>query len=271
MSESPEPSYYEVALTNRQVVTAFVILLTCLLAAFFSGVWVGRGGAEPVGQQIVATPPAEATVAAGTEPAPLDFFEDVSSSGNEAAGSARGAVPSSTLPTRPPAEPIATEPPPTAEASRASSEDEAAAPATSEKRTTEKQTRETAAETKKPAGSQKAKPVAKAEAKDDASRPADRAREASTQKERPKVSGGDPVPAGGTFFVQVFASSDRAEAIKVRDKLTAGGHKAYLSPTQVGGKSLYRVRVGSFPTRDRAQKVADRIRRSYRLDTWVTQ
>ncbi len=37
-----EPSYYEIALTNRQVVVAFVILLTCVVAAFFSGVWIGR-------------------------------------------------------------------------------------------------------------------------------------------------------------------------------------------------------------------------------------
>ena len=41
-----EPSYYEIALTNRQVVVAFVILLACLLAAFFSGVWIGRGARE---------------------------------------------------------------------------------------------------------------------------------------------------------------------------------------------------------------------------------
>ena len=37
MSDSHEPSYYEIALTNRQVVVAFVILLICLLSAFFSG------------------------------------------------------------------------------------------------------------------------------------------------------------------------------------------------------------------------------------------
>ena len=42
MAESHEPSYYEIALTNRQVVVAFVILLVCLLSAFFSGVWIGR-------------------------------------------------------------------------------------------------------------------------------------------------------------------------------------------------------------------------------------
>lgn len=45
MTESYEPSYYEIALTGRQVLVAFVILLVCLVASFFSGVWVGRGGA----------------------------------------------------------------------------------------------------------------------------------------------------------------------------------------------------------------------------------
>jgi DedD protein len=44
--EPNEPSYYEVALTNRQVLAAFVVLLSCLLIAFFSGIWIGRGGAE---------------------------------------------------------------------------------------------------------------------------------------------------------------------------------------------------------------------------------
>jgi DedD protein len=42
VSGSHEPSYYEIALTNRQVVVAFVILLVCVVAAFLSGVWIGR-------------------------------------------------------------------------------------------------------------------------------------------------------------------------------------------------------------------------------------
>lgn len=41
-----EPSYYEIALTGRQVLVAFVVLLVCLVAAFFSGVWVGSGGGD---------------------------------------------------------------------------------------------------------------------------------------------------------------------------------------------------------------------------------
>ena len=49
-----EPSYYEIALTNRQVLIAFVILLVCLVAAFLSGVWVGRGDARPVPELVAA-------------------------------------------------------------------------------------------------------------------------------------------------------------------------------------------------------------------------
>lgn len=58
MSESNEPSYYEVALTNRQVMVSFILLLSCLMAAFVSGVWLGRSGEsspaarlEPVNQE----------------------------------------------------------------------------------------------------------------------------------------------------------------------------------------------------------------------------
>ncbi|RMH17035.1 MAG: hypothetical protein D6696_16705, partial [Acidobacteria bacterium] len=47
MSDSHEPSYYEIALTNRQVMVAFVALLLCLLAAFVGGVWLGREGWDP--------------------------------------------------------------------------------------------------------------------------------------------------------------------------------------------------------------------------------
>lgn len=46
---SEEQSYYEIALTNRQVVVAFVILLVCLMGTFFAGVWVGRGEGPSMG------------------------------------------------------------------------------------------------------------------------------------------------------------------------------------------------------------------------------
>ena len=36
MHDSQEPSYYEIALTNRQVLVFFVVLLLCVVGAFFS-------------------------------------------------------------------------------------------------------------------------------------------------------------------------------------------------------------------------------------------
>ncbi|MEM8963482.1 MAG: hypothetical protein AAGD38_18510, partial [Acidobacteriota bacterium] len=64
MSE-PESSYYEIALTNRQVLVGFVLLLVCVLAAFVSGVWVGRSSDQPV-------------ITAGVdEPAPSDVLAEV--------------------------------------------------------------------------------------------------------------------------------------------------------------------------------------------------
>jgi len=45
LNELDEASYYEIALTNRQVLVAFIILLVCMLASFFAGLWAGRGGA----------------------------------------------------------------------------------------------------------------------------------------------------------------------------------------------------------------------------------
>ncbi|HEY4594764.1 MAG TPA: hypothetical protein VIJ02_00070, partial [Thermoanaerobaculia bacterium] len=74
MSEPHEPSYYEIALTNRQVVVAFVILLTCLLGAFFSGVWIGRESTARATQEAMvrATPPASQE---GKSLEELDFFD----------------------------------------------------------------------------------------------------------------------------------------------------------------------------------------------------
>ena len=73
LSDAQEPSYYEIALTNRQVLVAFVILLVCVLAAFFAGVWVGRGSpaAADAPQQAAAAPTASAQ-----QPQELAFFHE---------------------------------------------------------------------------------------------------------------------------------------------------------------------------------------------------
>ncbi len=72
-------------------------------------------------------------------------------------------------------------------------------------------------------------------------------------------------------MIQVFSSADQAQAERIRGKLTGGGQKAYLSPINRGGRTMYRVRIGPFKSHDDAQKVADQVRKGYKLDTWVTE
>lgn len=92
-----EPSYYEIALTSRQVLVAFVILLASVVVAFFSGVWIGRSdaasaappqvargeAARPAGAPRTARPaptkPAAAggsAAAAAKEPEEFQFFSE---------------------------------------------------------------------------------------------------------------------------------------------------------------------------------------------------
>ena len=78
MSHSHEPSYYEIALTNRQVLVVFVVLLICVVAAFFSGVWVGQRDDSPaaarLAQEDLAEPGSE--IEEGAAVGELRFFTD---------------------------------------------------------------------------------------------------------------------------------------------------------------------------------------------------
>ncbi len=75
MPHSQEPSYYEIALTNRQVLGFFVVLLICVVGAFFSGVWLGqkRDADLPTLAQATASP---ATEDPDGELEALNFFTD---------------------------------------------------------------------------------------------------------------------------------------------------------------------------------------------------
>ena len=72
-------------------------------------------------------------------------------------------------------------------------------------------------------------------------------------------------------MIQVFSSPDQTQAERIRGKLVGGGQKAFLSPIDRGGRTMYRVRIGPFKSRGDAQVVADKVRKGYKLDTWVTE
>jgi hypothetical protein len=66
-------------------------------------------------------------------------------------------------------------------------------------------------------------------------------------------------------------SSDQQKAESLVSQLSGGGFPAFLSPVEVGGKTMYRVRLGPYVERSAAETAADRVRREYKLDTWITQ
>jgi DedD protein len=285
-----EPSYYEIALTNRQVVVAFVVLLVCLLSAFFSGVWIGRGSAErnPGETQVArVASPSEPTEGRNLEE--LKFFSEeanpkrrsgkgrsdaaapspanppVSASGATAAPDAGDTAPpagrGAQVPAPPVADPAEGAPPPAAPpASRrrapAPSSPSSSSPSSSNTERPPERAASTAPDTDPGA-------VVRSRRLPDDAAP----READAGSGRSAAA----QPGAGATVIQVFASADSNEANKMRDRLSRGGEPAFVSPLTVDGRTMYRVRVGPFPTRARAQKEADRVRRAYKLDTWLTE
>jgi cell division septation protein DedD len=87
---------------------------------------------------------------------------------------------------------------------------------------------------------------------------------------RPPAATSAPAASEGGFVIQVFSSPDDDQARKVLDRLTSGGFAAFISPVDVEGRVMHRVRVGPFSDRNEADSVAARVSSAYRLDTWVT-
>jgi FtsZ-interacting cell division protein ZipA len=277
VAESHEPSYYEIALTNRQVVVAFVILLTCLLGAFFSGIWIGREGSVRAAQeQIVRNTPPESKEGKNLEE--LEFFDknkkaaDATKSDPQEAHPSLGTTlledigvkkkPAAAQPAAPPAA-AREEPAPPAQAQPAAAVPAPPAPDPAQERRERRKARAAAAAA---AAAQQA-PAEAVPATTAAPAPAKPAKTAKAGKTG-KTAATTPK---GAYVIQVFSSADQAQAERIRAKLVAGGQTAYLSPIERGGRTMYRVRVGPFKSRDEAQKVSEKVRKGYKLDTWVTE
>ena len=74
----------------------------------------------------------------------------------------------------------------------------------------------------------------------------------------PEAPGPAPTPPGA-FTIQVGAYKAREPAEALRARLAAAGHDAYVAEIDAAGSVRYRVRVGSFATREAAQRAADKI------------
>lgn len=79
-----------------------------------------------------------------------------------------------------------------------------------------------------------------------------------------------PAPGQTTFTIQVAAYKAKEPADALRAKLAAAGYEAYVAQVDTPGSARYRVRVGSFATRESAQQVAERIVGERSLPAFVT-
>jgi cell division septation protein DedD len=235
MSDTREASWYEIALTHSQIVKIFVGLLVCLVGAFFSGLWIGRdavNAVENVPSLTVATAPA-GQGAPGTGQA-----EDSEGEGERKVDQLHFFSEDDVVPTAAPA---------------GGPQESAAEPAIAQggpDTTLVDDVRSSASA-----------PIEIASNEPDA--PVEVTREPQGEAAAAQTS--------GDLVVQVFSSNDATQARRVLGRLAEGGHPAYLSPVEVQGRTMYRVRIGPYSERERAEQVADNVRRTFKLDTWITQ
>lgn len=73
------------------------------------------------------------------------------------------------------------------------------------------------------------------------------------------------------YAVQVGAMKDRSLADAMVSKLKTFGYSAYIASSESSGKSWYKVRLGTFSSREDAQKEAARIEKNEGMSATVVE
>lgn len=81
----------------------------------------------------------------------------------------------------------------------------------------------------------------------------------------------DPLPARGSFAVQLVSSPDRSQAESIRSQVEADGWPVYQETADIKGETFYRIRVGPYETESEAKRAKDRLRSKFGLEGWVTR
>ena len=216
--------FYEIQLTNKQLVFYFMAGAAGLILSFLAGVMVGRGVGVPPegeGQRVTAERVVSEETPRPASTAELNYTQMLESDGGEAlVRRTPGASPRPGVGAASPAATPAPTPRPTATPTPAPTPTTRARPTTAT-----------------PTAVPTARPTAKPSA-------------------RPAASDAKPVP--GTFTVQVGAFKDRATADAVAKRLKTKGFTAFVISPDGGG--LFNVRVGSFDARADAESVRDQLR-----------
>ncbi len=101
-------------------------------------------------------------------------------------------------------------------------------------------------------------------------RPAPEPEPAPVVTAAPSRPSAEPALPERRFTIQVAAFKTRPQAETMRRTLVDGGFDAYVSESVGPNGARYRVRVGSYPTRDDAHPTAQRLTGERRLPTLIT-
>jgi len=77
-------------------------------------------------------------------------------------------------------------------------------------------------------------------------------------------------PAGNGFVVQVAAVNNRSEADAIAKRLAGKGYPSFVT-TPPGGVTMFRVRIGKYPTRREAETIAARLEKEDQFKPWITR
>ena len=78
-------------------------------------------------------------------------------------------------------------------------------------------------------------------------------------------------PAGAGFAVQIAALNVRGDAEAIAKRLSSKGYAAYVMSPPAGAPTVFRVRIGKFPTRREAENVASKLQKEEQFKPWVTR
>jgi cell division septation protein DedD len=239
MNNLADEGFHEIQLSGKQLVFLFMATTIVAVVIFLCGVQVGRGvrsdrAAEGGDTSASATPPA----AAATPSQPV----------------AAGGPPA--------AEPPAPAPEPDDELSYAKrlQGDQSASPA----------------ERLKPRAGDAAAPPAQASAPKAAApvpqvSPSKTAPAASSPKASPRAETAAAASSGrpGAWIVQLTALQDRNAAAAIAQRLVAKGYPAFVLDPAAGSPTIYRVQVGGYPDREKADQAARRLEKEEQFKTYV--
>ncbi len=242
----------------------FILLgLAGLSAAVFGlGLVAGHelAGPEPGSQPAVASYPLPASppaAVAAAPPAPAASASGVASGSNAGGAASAAAAP-------PPAAASAVKPPPPAVANvapRRPANAGSAAPSRSARSVTARDEDLSTGAAVAPPDTGSAFTEPGDTGGDEGSRPASAA--PAPPRRIAAVNPSSARPASGPYSVQIDAMMDLAGARQMAQKIRAKGFEPYIVPTNVDGKTWYRLRVGHYATPEQAQAAESKLHQEF--------